>query len=65
MLAAPSVRLATAGHARQIAEMSRDHIEQGVINGPRIIPSGSIRLNANLTEDAARAEIRRTGRGKG
>jgi imidazolonepropionase-like amidohydrolase len=37
----------------------RDHIEQGVINGPRIIPSGSIRLNANLTVDAARAEIRK------
>ena len=37
----------------------RDHIEQGVINGPRVIPSGSIRLNANLTEDAARAEIRK------
>ncbi len=23
----------------------RDHIDQGVINGPRIIPSGSLRLN--------------------
>jgi imidazolonepropionase-like amidohydrolase len=37
----------------------RDHINQGVINGPRIIPSGSIRLTANLTEEAARAEIRK------
>ncbi len=37
----------------------RDHIDQGVINGPRVIPSGSIRLNANLTEEAARAEIRK------
>jgi imidazolonepropionase-like amidohydrolase len=35
----------------------RDHIEQGVINGPRIIPSGSVRLN--LTSDQARAEVRR------
>src|SRR5580658_84014 len=36
----------------------RDHIDKGVINGPRIIPSGSIRL-ANSTPDAARAEIRK------
>jgi imidazolonepropionase-like amidohydrolase len=35
----------------------RDHIVKGVINGPRIIPSGSVRLN--LTPDQARAEIRR------
>ena len=35
----------------------RDHIEKGVINGPRIIPSGSVRLN--LTPDQARAEVRR------
>ena len=35
----------------------RDHIDQGVINGPRIIPSGSVRLT--LTPDAARAEVRR------
>src|SRR5438105_41239 len=36
----------------------RDHIEKGVINGPRIIPSGSLRLNNN-TPEMARAEIRR------
>jgi imidazolonepropionase-like amidohydrolase len=36
----------------------RDHIEQGAINGPRIIPSGSIRL-ANVTVDSAREEIRK------
>jgi imidazolonepropionase-like amidohydrolase len=35
----------------------RDHIDKGVINGPRIIPSGSVRLN--LTQDQARAEVRR------
>jgi imidazolonepropionase-like amidohydrolase len=35
----------------------RDHIEKGVINGPRIIPSGSVRLNS--TPDRARAEIRK------
>ena len=35
----------------------RDHINQGVINGPRIIPSGSVRLN--LTPDQARAEVQR------
>src|SRR5713101_4425017 len=28
----------------------RDHIEKGVINGPRIIPSGSVRLNNNTPE---------------
>jgi len=37
----------------------RDHIEKGQINGPRIIPSGSLRLNNNMTPEAARAEIRK------
>jgi imidazolonepropionase-like amidohydrolase len=36
----------------------RDHIDKGTINGPRIIPSGSLRLNNN-TPDNARAEIRK------
>jgi imidazolonepropionase-like amidohydrolase len=36
----------------------RDHIEQGVINGPRIIPSGSVRL-ANHTPESAREEVRK------
>jgi len=36
----------------------RDHIEKGVINGPRIIPSGSIRLNNN-TPEQARAQVRK------
>jgi imidazolonepropionase-like amidohydrolase len=36
----------------------RDHIEKGQINGPRIIPSGALRLN-NQTPDTARAEIRK------
>src|SRR6187397_2154164 len=36
----------------------RDHIEKGQINGPRIIPSGSLRL-ANNTPEQARAEIRK------
>lgn len=35
----------------------RDHIEKGVINGPRIIPSGSLRLT--LTPEQARAEVRK------
>ncbi len=35
----------------------RDHIEKGVINGPRIIPSGSVRLNSSPEE--ARAEVRK------
>jgi imidazolonepropionase-like amidohydrolase len=35
----------------------RDRIESGAINGPRIIPSGSIRLPGN-TPDQARAEVR-------
>jgi imidazolonepropionase-like amidohydrolase len=35
----------------------RDHIEKGVINGPRILPSGQVRL-ANNTPDMARAQIR-------
>ncbi len=36
----------------------RDHIDKGLINGPRIIPSGSLRL-ANNTPDSARAEVRK------
>jgi imidazolonepropionase-like amidohydrolase len=36
----------------------RDHIDKGVINGPRIIPSGSLRLNNN-TPESARAEVRK------
>jgi imidazolonepropionase-like amidohydrolase len=36
----------------------RDHIDKGVINGPRIIPSGALRLNNN-TPEMARAEVRR------
>jgi imidazolonepropionase-like amidohydrolase len=35
----------------------RDHIDKGVINGPRIIPSGRIALR-NTTPEMARAEIR-------
>jgi len=36
----------------------RDHIEKGLINGPRIIPSGTLRLNNN-TSESARAEVRK------
>jgi imidazolonepropionase-like amidohydrolase len=36
----------------------RDHIEQGLINGPQIIPSGSLRL-ANHTPESAREEVRK------
>src|SRR6202034_386898 len=35
----------------------RDHIDKGLINGPRIIPSGSLRL-ANNTPEMARAQVR-------
>jgi imidazolonepropionase-like amidohydrolase len=38
--------------------MLREHIESGQINGPRIIPSGSLRLNQH-TPESARAEIRK------
>ena len=36
----------------------RDRIESGQVNGPRIIPSGVLRLNQH-TPDSARAEIRK------
>jgi imidazolonepropionase-like amidohydrolase len=36
----------------------REHIETGVINGPRIIPSARLRL-ADFTPETARAEIRK------
>jgi imidazolonepropionase-like amidohydrolase len=35
----------------------REHIEKGVINGPRIIPSGTVRLTG--TPEQARAEVRK------
>lgn len=35
----------------------RDHIEKGLINGPRIIPSGTVRLT--LTPEQARAEVKK------
>ncbi len=35
----------------------RDHIDKGLINGPRIIPSGQVRLTG--TPEAARAEVRK------
>ena len=35
----------------------RDHIEKGIINGPRIIPSGSVRLTT--TPEEARAAVRK------
>lgn len=37
----------------------KDHIEKGVIKGPRIIPSGRINLGGDQTPDKARAEVRR------
>jgi imidazolonepropionase-like amidohydrolase len=36
----------------------RDRIDAGTINGPRIIPSGSLRISATMTPETARAEIR-------
>ena len=36
----------------------RDHINTGLINGPRIIPSGTLRLN-NQTPETARSEVRK------
>src|SRR6202163_2839370 len=36
----------------------KDHVEKGVIKGPRIIPSGRVDLG-NGTPEAARAEVRR------
>src|SRR5437867_3490340 len=36
----------------------RDHIEKGLVNGPRVIPSGRVQLRDN-TPDKARAEIRK------
>jgi imidazolonepropionase-like amidohydrolase len=37
----------------------RDHIEKGVIKGPRIIPSGRVNLGGDQTPEKARAEIQR------
>ena len=36
----------------------KDHIDKGIINGPRIIPSGPVGLLAKNTPEMARAEIR-------
>jgi imidazolonepropionase-like amidohydrolase len=35
----------------------RDHIEKGVINGPRIIPTGTVRING--TPDSVRADVKK------
>src|SRR6202163_2380341 len=35
----------------------KDHVEKGVIKGPRIIPSGAVRLNS--TPEQARADVRK------
>src|SRR3984957_9390841 len=35
----------------------RDHIDKGLINGPRVIPSGAVRLIGNTPENA-RADVR-------
>jgi imidazolonepropionase-like amidohydrolase len=37
----------------------KDHIDKGLIKGPRIIPSGRVDLGSNQTPDKARAEVRR------
>src|SRR5581483_10012617 len=37
----------------------RDHIDKGLINGPRIIPAGALFSLGTLTAEAARAEIRK------
>jgi imidazolonepropionase-like amidohydrolase len=37
----------------------RDRIDKKEINGPRVIPSGALRITNTMTPDAARAEIRR------
>jgi len=39
--------------------MLRDHIDKGLINGPRIIPSGALFQLGNLTEESARAAVRK------
>ena len=44
------------GGAAESSLTLREHIETGLINGPRIIPSGSVRLNG--TEDEVRAAVR-------
>jgi imidazolonepropionase-like amidohydrolase len=36
----------------------RDHIEKGLINGPRVLPSGQVRL-ANNTPEMAREQVRK------
>jgi imidazolonepropionase-like amidohydrolase len=37
----------------------KDHIDKGVIKGPRIIPSGRVDLGGNQTPEKARAEVQR------
>ena len=37
----------------------RDRIEKGEINGPRVIPSGSLRITNQMTPELARAEIQK------
>src|SRR6266705_1097279 len=54
----PATRLSCPEAVRRKETSRSGNIEKGVINGPRIIPSGSLRLNNN-TPETARAEIRK------
>lgn len=59
LLEAGFTTILSGGGAPEPLLAVRDQIDKGQINGPRLIPSGTVALLANQSPDAIRAEIRR------
>lgn len=59
LLEAGFTTILSGGGAPEPLVAVRNQIEKGEINGPRIIPSGTVLFLANQTPDAMRAEVRR------
>jgi imidazolonepropionase-like amidohydrolase len=61
LLEAGFTTVLSGGGAPEQQVMVRDQIEEGLINGPRIIPAGNTLFLANSSPDAVRADIRKLG----
>jgi imidazolonepropionase-like amidohydrolase len=59
LLEAGFTTVLSGGGAPEPLVATRDQIEKGQINGPRLIPSGNVVFLANQSPDAARADIRK------
>ena len=59
LLEAGFTTVLSGGGAPEPLVATRDQIEKGEINGPRLIPSGNVVFLANQSPEAARADIRK------